>query len=153
MNFRPHVRDCLRALSETFEIIVFSRSTSCYASPILDYLDPKRELISHRLFQENCVLAPNGFFIKDLGVISNRKLEDIMLVDSSPYAYFPQINHGIPILPFTQNKRDNELEQLVSYGRVLSKANDMVEFNRNYFRSYLFLTEASLESVKLKMFK
>ncbi len=64
---RPHTKRVLKELSEFFEIIVFTASHQSYANAVLDFLDPDRQLISHRLFRENCVQTADGvkiYFLK-----------------------------------------------------------------------------------------
>ena len=51
----------------------------------------------------------HGFFIKDLRIIKNRKLKDIVLVDNLIHSFGLQIENGIPILDFIDNKNDMEL--------------------------------------------
>jgi len=43
-------------LSKFAEIIIFTASSASYADVILDHLDPKKELISHRLYRHHCTL-------------------------------------------------------------------------------------------------
>lgn len=51
INIRPYARELLQNLSVDFEIIVFTASHACYANVVLDYLDPHRKYIEHRLFR------------------------------------------------------------------------------------------------------
>lgn len=51
----------------------------------------------------------NGFRIKDLRIIKNRSLNDLILVDNLVHSFGLQIENGIPILDFTNNKEDKEL--------------------------------------------
>jgi len=44
-------------------------------------------------------------YVKDLRVI-DRDLSQILLVDNAAYSYSPQIDNGIPILPYYQGKKD-----------------------------------------------
>ena len=67
--------------------MIFTASHSCYANVVLDYLDPKNQYISGRLFRENCVTTDEGVYIKDLRVISNRNLSDMVLVDNAAYSF------------------------------------------------------------------
>ena len=53
--------------------------------------------------------------MKDLRVIRNRQLKDIILVDNAVYSFGFQLTNGIPILPFYRDKNDRELVQLVAY--------------------------------------
>lgn len=56
-------------MKKYYEIIVFTASHSCYANVVLDYLDPKNELISCRLYREHCIHTEEGVYVKDLRVI------------------------------------------------------------------------------------
>lgn len=51
----------------------------------------------------------NGFFIKDLRIVSNRTLKDIILVDNLVHSFGLQIDNGIPILEYRNDERDCEL--------------------------------------------
>ena len=53
--------------------------------------------------------------MKDLRILGNRQLKNIVLVDNSPYSFGPQIENGIPIIPFFYNKEDRELYNLIGY--------------------------------------
>jgi CTD small phosphatase-like protein 2 len=46
----------------------------------------------------------SGFFIKDLRIITNRTLKDIVMVDNLVHSFGLQLTNGIPILDFTNNK-------------------------------------------------
>jgi len=67
---------------------------------VLDYLDPKRELIEYRLYRDSCVETEEGVFIKDLRIIQNRNLKDMVIIDNAVYSFGYQLDNGIPILPF-----------------------------------------------------
>ena len=51
---------------------------------------------------------------KDLRII-NRELKDMILVDNSINCFYNQLENGIPILPFYNNKEDSELKDLLEY--------------------------------------
>ena len=89
---------------------------------MLDYLDPDKKYISHRLYRQHCTLE-KGYFLKDLRVI-NRKPEDVVLVDNSPYCHILQPENAIPIVPFYHFPKDRELESLLSFLKVVVAAND-----------------------------
>jgi len=50
-------------------------------------LDPERNIISDRLFRDNCIQTGEGVNIKDLRIIENRRLEDLFIVDNSVYCF------------------------------------------------------------------
>ena len=73
------------------EIIVFTASHECYAKVVLDHLDPTKKLVSYRLFRPHCWQTEEGVYIKDLRVLKNRAIENILLVDNAAYSYYYQL--------------------------------------------------------------
>lgn len=74
-------------MSKYYEIIVFTASHSCYANVVLDYLDPNNKYITKRLYRENCIQSQEGVYIKDLRVLMNRDLANIIIVDNAAYSF------------------------------------------------------------------
>lgn len=93
-------------MNELYNIYVFTASTSDYAEPIVDYLNEKKETILGILHRKNCMETHNGFYIKDLRIIKNRGLKDIILVDNLVHSFGLQIENGIPILEYIKGKED-----------------------------------------------
>ena len=54
-----------------------------------------------------------GVYIKDLRIIKNRNLKDIVIIDNAVYSFGFQLDNGIPILPFYEDKSDEEMLHLV----------------------------------------
>ena len=48
----------------------------------------------------------NGFFIKDLRIISTKHLKDIVIVDNLAHSFGFQIENGIPILEWFNDQND-----------------------------------------------
>ena len=67
--------------------MVFTASHQAYADAVLDFLDPTGELIQYRLYRDNCVQTPEGFYVKDLRIIANRSMENMIIVDNSVYSF------------------------------------------------------------------
>lgn len=44
-----------------------------------------------------------GVYIKDLRVIANRNMSDLIIVDNAAYSFGFQVDNGIPILPYYDN--------------------------------------------------
>ena len=66
-------------------------------------------------------------FIKDLRVIDGRELKNMAIVDNAVISFAYQLDNGIPILSFKEDKSDKEFLKLIDYMEVLSKAEDMRE--------------------------
>jgi len=134
INLRPYLRECLKELSQYYELMVFTASHESYANGVVDYIDPNHEFIQHRLSREQCFLTTDGLFIKDLRVIGNRNLEEILLVDNAAYSFGFQLGNGIPILPFYNDKNDQELLRLTEYLIGLKECQDIRRKNKEYFK-------------------
>jgi CTD small phosphatase-like protein 2 len=73
----------------------------------------------------------NGLRIKDLRIIKNRSLSDIVIVDNLVHSFGLQIDNGIPILDFTNNKDDRELLGVEKILLELRNVDDVRDFLRN----------------------
>lgn len=152
INVRPFCREMLSTLSTQFEVIVFTASHECYASKVLDYLDPDGKLIHHRFFRDSCVIVDDGLHIKDLRVMGNRDLKDMLIVDNAAYSYYFQMENGIPIAPFYDNQQDKELIYLTAYLLAVTQQTDMLQHNMSYFKHNKFLEENTPEETLTRMF-
>lgn len=68
-------------------MVVFTASHKAYADVVLDYLDPKKEYIEYRLYRDSCVQTEEGVYIKDLRIIKNRSLKDMVIIDNAVYSF------------------------------------------------------------------
>ena len=71
------------------------------------------------MYRDNCVQV-EGAYIKDLRIITNWDLKDILIIDNAAYSFGYQINNGIPIISWHDDKTDKELFNLIDYMRRLS---------------------------------
>lgn len=85
-------------MSQYYNIYVFTAGTLDYAEPIISYLNQKKKTILGLLHRKNCMETQNGFFIKDLRIIQNKELKDIIMVDNLVHSFGLQVTNGIPIL-------------------------------------------------------
>lgn len=124
VNIRPFALEALRKLSKLYEIIIFTASHQAYADAVLDLIDPNKEYIHHRLYRQDCIFV-HGFFIKDLRILQNRELAEIIIVDNAVYSFCYQLDNGIPIVSWYDNLYDTELLSLIDYLTVLSRVPDV----------------------------
>jgi len=68
-----------------------------------------------------------GVYIKDLRIIKNKSLKDLVIIDNAVYSFGYQLENGIPILPFYKDKNDEELLHLIYYLRCLTQFDDIRE--------------------------
>ena len=117
-----------------FEVAIFTASHQSYADAVLNTLiDPEKRY--PRLYRQHCIRTNEGIYIKDLRVIRNRLLKDIILVDNAVYSFGFQLTNGIPILPFYKDPKDRELVQLVNYLRThILKAKSIQQCNAAHFK-------------------
>ena len=99
---RPFLDNCLEHLSKFYEIAVFTAGEQTYADAVLDYLDEERQIIKHRLYRQHCVKVADGVYVKDLRIIKDRLLQDIILVDNSIVSFAFNLDNGVPISAFTR---------------------------------------------------
>lgn len=117
-------------------MIIFTASEQEYADPIIDYLDPTGSLIAARFYRQHCVYIPEpGMFVKDLRIFSeHRDLSDLVLVDNSVYSFAFQLENGVPIVSFYDEKDDDEMTHLMYYLELLADCDDVREQNREAFQ-------------------
>jgi CTD small phosphatase-like protein 2 len=128
--------ECLEEANQNFQVIVFTASDQVYADAILDYIDPNRDLIQYRMYRQHCYKTKDNYYIKDLRVIGNRDLKDLVIVDNSVYSFSYQIDNGIPIIPFYKDPSDEEMLHLIYYLSCLANVEDVRVQNRAAFELY-----------------
>jgi Dullard-like phosphatase family protein len=121
---RPSLDDFLREASRQHELIAFTAGSEEYATAVLDFLDPKGSIFTHRLFRQHCLPISNVNFIKDLRIV-NRCLRRTVLVDNNNHSFILQLRNGIPVESFFQNDKDNVLVLLYHYLVELATLQDV----------------------------
>ena len=114
-NVRPYTREMLEEVNKYYEVAVFTASEKWYANVICDYIDPHNKYFQHRLYRESCIKTTDNVYIKDLRVIKNVPMKDMILVDNAIYSFGLQLSNGIPIIPFKTDKTDEEFKHLLSF--------------------------------------
>ena len=87
---RPYLDEFLTEMQKHFEILIFTAGTKDYADQVIDKIDAKKQLISHRLYRNHCTDL-NNMYLKDLSKIG-RPAKDTILVDNSIYSLILQRN-------------------------------------------------------------
>lgn len=121
-------------MRDHFEIIVFTASISPYAEAVVKELDPESKYISYVLDRSYCLETKNRYHIKDLRIIKNRDLKNMIIVDNLVHSFGFQIDNGVPILDWRGDRSDQELKYLMKYLLEAKKYDDVREFNKERLR-------------------
>lgn len=142
------MKQALKEIMNNYVIIVYTASHQTYADQVLDYLDPKKEIFSYRLYRHNCVrvkMENESIYVKDLRIFKNIDLKKIIIIDNSALSFAFHLDNGIPILPYYDNKDDHELLTLVNYLNSIASVDDLREENRKFLKMHYFLKKACNE--------
>lgn len=70
------------------------------------------------------MLTKNGFFIKDLRLIENRNIKNVVLLDNYVHSFAFNIENGIPILEWKNEQDDDELLHMVTFLKDVATCED-----------------------------
>ena len=73
-------------------------------------------------------------YVKDLSVIADRNLKDMMLVDNSIISFAFNLDNGIPIKAFLGDQNDEELLFMVTYLEEIFEVPDVRPHINKTFR-------------------
>ena len=131
---RPGVRQFLEEVSKNFEVGIFTASVPEYANAVINYLDPDNKFIKFRLYRNNCVNVGNLLKVKNLNIFKNIPIKKIIMVDNNIYSFSSQLNNGILINSFYNDKNDNELSNVLNYlNNYILPAEDVRKINEQFF--------------------
>lgn len=93
---------------------MFTAAEQTYADAILDVVDEGNQFIKHRLYRQHCIASYSNhiksdipFFVKDMRVILDRELKDIILVDNSLISFAFSMNNGVPIESYYRHMNED----------------------------------------------
>ena len=145
INIRPYVQDLLKYACQEFEVVIFTASNKKYADAVLAHLDPTNKWIHHRLYRDSCI-EYRGYYIKDLRILLNRDLKDVIIVDNSMVSFALQLDNGVPIHAWTEDLKDFQLRLLIDYLKVVRTVSDVRKVNRDIFNLSRTVDEAMKNS-------
>lgn len=147
-NLRPHAVEFLKNVSKLFTIYLFTASEFKYAEAILKQIDPDSRYVTRVFDRKYCSVTKKGYLVKDLRIFQESRLEKILLVDNTFYCFFCNLQAGIPITDFIDDKKDNQLQQLEAYLRFLVRGpSQVIEFNEAYFKLKAHQRCCSIEDI------
>ena len=152
INIRPNWEKALNIIKDKYIIVVFTASHSTYADAVLNFMDPNNKYFKYRLYRNNCTSVKyegKEIYIKDLTVFKNIDLKNIIIIDNSVVSFTYQLNNGMPILPYYDSERDNELICLAYYLMRIYDYEDLREANKLYVKLDYY-KEAAIEKFKME---
>jgi len=146
VKIRPYAKEFLKKMKEHYEIMVFTAAVASYAETVVKELDPEKKYISYILDRNFCLETKNGFYIKDLRIIKNRELKNMIIVDNLVHSFGFQVENGVPIIEWTGNRADQELKYLQDYLIEAKKFDDLRDYNRQKLR-LVELANSNIEEI------
>ncbi|XP_022228135.2 CTD nuclear envelope phosphatase 1 homolog [Drosophila obscura] len=120
---RPHVDYFLERVSKWYNLIIFTAGTEEYATPILDYLDGGRNILTQRFFRSNCINV-YGFNAKFVSLVCPDMANVILLDNSIPECCF-NVNNAIPIADNIIGDWDTKLLNILGFLDALRFVKDV----------------------------
>ena len=132
---RPEMYQFLNYASKEFDLVIFTASDQQYADTIINYIEKDKKYFKMRLYRNNCIFIEPGLYIKDLRIFSDyKKMEDIIILDNSLFSFANQLNNGILITSFFDDKTDTFLSNVKDYLDYIKNEKDIRELNMQSFR-------------------
>ncbi|XP_041564116.1 CTD nuclear envelope phosphatase 1 homolog isoform X2 [Drosophila elegans] len=120
---RPHVDYFLNRVSKWYDLVIFTAGAEIYASPILDFLDRGRGILSKRLYRHHCIDVL-GLRAKYISLVSP-DLANVLLLDNSTVECSFNAGNAIHIKPYRIGRRDEALINLLPFLDALRFTKDV----------------------------
>jgi len=132
---RPGLYEFLDYASQNFNLIIFTASDQQYADTIINYIEKDKKYFKMRLYRNNCIFVDPGLYIKDLRIFFPFKnMEDIIILDNSLFSFANQLNNGILITSFFDDKDDTFLSNVQAYLEYIKNEKDIRQINKDSFK-------------------
>ena len=127
-------------IKENYFICIYTSCEKFYADYLIQTLDIFDNIFLIKLYRDKCFkihTKEENIFIKDLRIINQVNINDIIIVDSSAIHFGLFYKNGIPITPYNKkNEKDCELLNLGILLNNMYKIKDIGEFIENTFKSF-----------------
>ena len=142
LNIRPNFEKSILKIKEKYHVIMFTASLQKYADAVMDEIDPTGSLFEYRLYRNNCTqikVDTQIYYIKDLRVLKNISLDDIVIIDNSVLSFAFHLDNGIPILPYYRGDDEIEMKSLVKLLDNLADVPQIKTKLRSLMKLYKFI--------------
>ncbi len=137
VRVRPGAEQLLAELHPLYEIVVYTSAEQNYAETVVEkLLDRSCRYVDHVLSRESC-MRMGEYYIKDLRVIGDRELANLVVLDSSLVSFCNQLDNGIFVVPYRGDDKDMALVPLVKTLKDVANTADV----RRHLRCMFFLSD------------
>ncbi len=106
---RPFLNDFLENMNSCIDLGIFTAALQNYAEAALKIIDPSEKFFKFKFFRDSCINIDDKIYIKDLSIIDNYDLKNIILVDNSLYSFLNNLNNGVLVNSFYYDENDDQL--------------------------------------------
>lgn len=139
-NIRPGAIEFIASLSESYDVVLYSSRKYQILEDIRTILDPDSKHIKQIICRKSCYLTSQKKFFKDLNLIKNRNIKDMVILDYKPQSFFPTLDNGILIPHWNGDEFDDQLnEEKVNFLLMLAKEHNIPFRIKARFRLYSIL--------------
>ena len=85
---------------------MFTAANEIYAKKILGKIDLEGNIFDFEIFRQHCDVIGGKLAIKNLRILSNRSIKNVILVDNSAHTYLYQKENAVPIVSFHDDLGD-----------------------------------------------
>lgn len=111
LKVRPGAKEFLLVMSEFYDIVLFSSRKSSLLDKIAEILDPENKIIKQKISRKSCFLTKSKKFFKNLEIIKNKNLKDMLIIDYKPQSFFPNLDNGVLIPHWNGDEFDDQLNK------------------------------------------
>jgi CTD small phosphatase-like protein 2 len=106
-NVRPYTYEFLQRMSQIYEVFLFTMADGHYANYFFNVLNERTgNCITGVFSREHCIQLYKAVFLKDLEIVANRNLKDMVLLDNTTISFGFHLNNGVPILTYDNDPED-----------------------------------------------
>jgi len=106
-SVRPYAYEFLQQMAQMYEVFLFTTADSHYANFFFNLLNARTNNSIIGVFsREHCVNLYKTVFLKDLEIVTNRNLKDMVLLDNTATSFGFHLDNGVPILTYDNDPED-----------------------------------------------
>lgn len=116
---RPGALTFIEELAPYYEIVIFTAATQEYADSIIQILDKENKCIQYKLYRQHTTVLRKSY-LKDIAKLG-RDLSKTIIIDNARDNFQLQIENGIFISTWIDDKQDHELIDLLPLIKEIAK--------------------------------